>query len=169
MMRRTTTDSAAAALAAILLLPVLGCAGIQSNPDAVALYEGTYTFSGQVSQHVIDGYIAFDEGTYHMSSPAGSCTGLLDRTLERQPRPRMNFRCGTLTVQLFVDGTEFGSHARASLSVPDGTDSRTVCESWGTDSQTRQRVCRQYVTSLHTKYATRHGTLTVAKVEADGN
>ena len=168
-MRSLPAVSTPAALAAIVLMPVLGCAGIQRNPAAVELYQGTYTFTGQVSQQMIDGYIAFSEGTFLMSSEAGACSGHLSAILERPPRERTRFNCGTLSVQFQVDGGELGSHARASLRVPEGTQSRTVCEAWTRDPTTQQRVCSLPITQVNTRYVTRHGVLTVAKVEADGN
>jgi hypothetical protein len=168
MMRRTTTDSAATALAAILLLPVLGCAGIQRNPDAVALYQGTYTFSGQVSQHLIDGHIAFTDDRYQLSSNVGFCTGRMTTRLQRKPQERTSFSCDGLLLQFRVAGSELDTHALASMRVEEGTDVRTVCKVWGTDAQGK-RVCTQTGVKLETKYATRQGTLTVAKVEPDGN
>lgn len=167
-MRRTTTYSAATALAAILLLPVLGCAGIQRNPDAVTLYQGAYTFSGQVSQQLIDGHIAFTDDRYQLSSNVGSCTGRMTTRLQRKPQERTSFSCDGLLVQFRIAGSELDTHALASMRVEEGSDVRTVCKVWGTDAQGK-RVCTQYVTSVHTRYATRQGTLRVAKVEADGN
>lgn len=167
-MRRTTTYSTATALAAILLLPVLGCAGIQRNPDAVALYQGAYTFSGQVSQQLIDGHIAFTDDRYQLSSNVGACTGRMTTRLQRKPQERTSFGCNGLSVQFRVAGSELDTHALASMRIEDGTDVHTVCEAWGSDAQGK-RVCTLTVRKLVTRYVTRQGTLRVAKVEADGN
>lgn len=167
-MRCTTTYSTATTLAVILLLPVLGCAGIQRNPDAVALYQGAYTFSGQVSQQLIDGHIAFTNDRYLLSSNVGACTGRMTTRLQRKPQQRTSFSCDGLLVQFQVAGSELDTHALASLRVEEGTDVRRVCKVWGTDAQ-GNRVCTQTGLKLETRYATRQGTLTVAKVEVDGN
>jgi hypothetical protein len=157
-----------AAFIALLSLVVIGCSGHRPNPAAVDLYQGTYTFTGQVASQLIDGYIAFDEGTFLMASDVGSCSGLLAPVLDQAPRARTRFGCNGLSVQFHVAGSELGEHARASMRVQEGTTTRRVCSAWGRDAA-GNRVCQQYMTEVVPRYVVRHGVLTVAKVEVNGN
>ena len=156
------------ALATILLLPMLGCAGIQKNESALELYQGTYSFEGLIASHVVDGQIAFEGERYHLSSNVGACSGRISHLLQRPPRERARFNCDGLTVNFHVAGNELGSNAQVTMRVPEGTRTHTVCRIWRQDDSGK-RVCQQYGTNIETIYATRRGTLTVARIDTDGS
>lgn len=165
-MRNPAAVSTTTTLATILLLPMLGCAGIPKNESALDLYQGRYSFEGLISRYEIDGQISFEGDMYHMSSNVGACSGRMTERLQRPPRQRARFDCAGMTVNFHVAGNELGSDAQVTMRIPEGTRTRTVCRIWRQDKNGK-RVCQQYGTSIETIYATRRGTLTVARVDTD--
>jgi hypothetical protein len=146
----------------LLLLPLVGCS-VRTHPEALRVYQGSYTFDGQVDDQPVQGRLTFKGESYFMESTLGTCTAARTTRMQRPVRERVTFGCRDFSIEFQVVGDVFAPRAQAMIRRTVQTGFREQCMSYAWDPDRKQQVCESTVQVPVQRAETRRGVVEVKR------